>query len=374
LRFSLRTRRAIAHAALALALTACGGQALPAQPPTTPAQAPAGAAPVVAPTAPEAQAGYPAPTAAAEAGAPTAYPAPPDASNQGAPTAYPPPATAEAPAPATAQPSGQDATAAPSCLPPNQPIAPASQTLPPAAPPISRTVEAAIPRYGYRVVNTYPHDRSAFTEGLQYVDGALYEGTGLNGHSSLRKVELETGTVLQSHELAQAYFGEGIAIFGDKIFQLTWQSHVGFIYDKASFEQVGQFEYPTEGWGLTQDGSRLIMSDGTATLRFLDPDTLEQTGQIEVRDERGPVERLNELEYVRGEVYANVWRTDRLVRIHPQSGQVRAWVDLSGLLSPSDRDRPVDVLNGIAYDPASDRVFVTGKFWPRLFEIELVAR
>lgn len=228
------------------------------------------------------------------------------------------------------------------------------------------------PVYGYRVVNTYPHDRGAFTQGLVYHNGALYEGTGLRGQSTLRRVELETGIVLQLLPLPEAYFGEGIALFGDRIYQLTWQSNTGFIYDQESFDLLGMFFYPTEGWGLTHDGERLIMSDGTATVHFLDPETLEETGQIEVYDGQGPVTRLNELEYVQGEVYANVWQTDWIARIDPQSGRVVGWIDLHGLLSPEDYDQPVDVLNGIAYDAKDDRLFVTGKLWPKLFEIELV--
>jgi glutamine cyclotransferase len=249
----------------------------------------------------------------------------------------------------------------------------ASPTVAPTSPPTALPTAEPTPAVAsYQVINTYPHDPGAFTQGLVYEDGVLYEGTGLNGHSSLRKVALETGTVLQSHELAQEYFGEGIAIFGDKIFQLTWQSHVGFIYDKASFEQVGQFEYPTEGWGLTQDGSRLIMSDGTAMLHFLDPQTLQETGTVEVTDQGNPVKQLNELEYIDGQIYANIWQTDMIARIAPQSGQVLGWINLEGLLSPAERQPPTDVLNGIAYDAAGDRLFVTGKRWPKLFEIKLV--
>jgi len=272
-----------------------------------------------------------------------------------------------------AQPSAVSApAAAPSCLPPDQPIAPASQTIPPGAPPISRTVQSAIPRYGYRVVNTYPHDRGAFTEGLQYVDGALYESTGRNGASDLRRVALETGEVQQRCTLPEAYFGEGVTVLDEKIFQLTWQNHTGFVYARAGFTWQRSFTYPTEGWGLTHDGQRLIMSDGTATIHFLDPATLEETSHIDVYDDHGPVVLLNELEYVRGEIYANVWQTDQIARIDPQSGQVLGWIDLSGLLSAEDRNQPVDVLNGIAYDAARDRLFVTGKLWPKLFEIELV--
>jgi glutaminyl-peptide cyclotransferase len=232
---------------------------------------------------------------------------------------------------------------------------------------------SAVPVATYRVRNTYPHDPAAFTQGLVYEDGLLYEGTGLNGQSTLRKVELETGNVLQTHAISDTYFGEGITIFGDKIIQLTWQSQLGFVYDKATFAPLGEFHYPTEGWGLTHDGQRLIMSDGTATLHFLDPQTFQELGHLDIHDSSGPVVRLNELEYIHGEIYANIWQTDMIARISPQSGQVLGWIDLAGLLSPEERQPPADVLNGIAYDPASDRLFVTGKRWPKLFEIEVVA-
>jgi glutamine cyclotransferase len=245
-------------------------------------------------------------------------------------------------------------------------------TAPTSATPLEATPQPTPSVATYQVVNTYPHDPGAFTQGLVYEDGFLYEGTGLNGNSSLRKVALETGEVVQSHDLADEYFGEGIAIFGDKIMQLTWQSHIGFIYDKASFEQLGEFEYPTEGWGLTQDGSRLILSDGTATLRFLDPQTLQEMGAIEVRDAGSPVTQLNELEYIHGEIYANIWQTDFIARISPETGQVLGWINLAGLLSPEERQPPTDVLNGIAYDAAGDRLFVTGKRWPKLFEIKII--
>lgn len=228
------------------------------------------------------------------------------------------------------------------------------------------------PIYTYKVLKVYPHDPEAFTQGLVFVDGALYEGTGLEGRSSLRRVDLETGEVLQQYDLPTRYFGEGIAVLGQRIFQLTWRSRVGFVYGRAKFDKQREFPYATEGWGLTHDGKRLIMSDGTATLYFLGPDKLTQAGNVEVRDERGPVSRLNELEYVEGEVYANIWQTDRIARISPKTGQVLGWIDLRDLLSPADRVQQVDVLNGIAYDAAGKRLFVTGKWWPKLFEIELV--
>jgi glutamine cyclotransferase len=231
---------------------------------------------------------------------------------------------------------------------------------------------AEIPRYGYQVINTYPHDPTAFTQGLIYQDDIFYEGTGLVGQSTLRKVDPETGEVQQRYDLSPDFFGEGITIFGDKLYQLTWQSHVGFVYDKDSFELLQTFSYPTEGWGLTHDGERLIMSDGTANLYFWDPETLQEIDRVEVRDQQGqPITQLNELEYIEGEVYANVWRTDQIVRINPDTGQVLGWITLSGLLSTADLAQPVDVLNGIAYDAETERLFITGKWWPKLFEIEL---
>jgi glutamine cyclotransferase len=229
-----------------------------------------------------------------------------------------------------------------------------------------------IPVYSYNIVNTYPHDRDAFTQGLVFENGVLYEGTGLLRHSTLRRVELETGDILQIRELSDQFFGEGITIYGDEIIQLTWQSHIGFVYDKNSFELLQEFSYSTEGWGITHDGTRLIMSDGTSTLHFLDPQTFEEIGHVEVFDANGAVTRLNELEYVQGEIYANVWQTDWVARIAPETGRVVGWIDLGGLLSAEDLSQPVDVLNGIAYDAQTDRLFVTGKLWPKLFEIELI--
>ena len=254
------------------------------------------------------------------------------------------------------------------------PIASSPATTTPTSPPTaSSSTQGATPVYGYRVVNEYPHDPEAFTQGLVYENGIFYEGTGLTlGRSSLRKVALETGEVLQIHNLASELFGEGISVVGDRIWQLTWTNGIAFLYDKETFEQLDRVRYPTEGWGLTYDGERLIMSDGTATLYFRDPDTFELLGQVAVHDEQGPVVRLNELEYVEGLVYANIWQTNRIAIIDPAGGQVVAWIDLSGLLQLEDPAQPVDVLNGIAYDAANERLFVTGKLWPRLFEIELV--
>ena len=229
-----------------------------------------------------------------------------------------------------------------------------------------------IPVYTYKVVNTYPHDRNAFTEGLVFEDGVLYEGTGLRGYSNLRRVKLETGEILQICELPPQFFGEGVTVYGNKIIQLTWQSHIGFIYDKYSFKLLQEFNYPDEGWGIAHDGKHLIMSDGTATLHFLDPETFEEISQIEVSANNTPVTRINELEYIQGEIYANIWQTERIARIDPLTGQVIGWIDLKGILSPEDDSETVDVLNGIAYDLKNSRLFVTGKFWPKLFEIELI--
>jgi glutamine cyclotransferase len=262
-----------------------------------------------------------------------------------------------------------DTTAQPgSCLPDDLPVPSVSPSIshrPPEVPPAT---------FGYGVRNAYPHDRAAFTEGVAIDDGALYEGTGLNGQSELRRVDLPTGEVLQRCTLPPPYFGEGIAVVGDKIYQLTYVTHIGFVYDKHSFKLLDTFTYPTEGWGLAYDGQRLIMSDGSDTLRFWHPETLEEQGRLRVRDGDRAIDRINELEVVRGEIFANVWQTERIIRIDPQTGQVRGWIDMSGLLSPSDLAPPVDVLNGIVYDAEQDRLFVTGKFWPKLFEIELVAR
>ncbi len=228
------------------------------------------------------------------------------------------------------------------------------------------------PTYTYEIINTFPHDQKAFTQGLVFEDGVLYEGTGLNGRSTLRKVELETGNVLQMHQLLTKFFGEGITIYGDNIIQLTYKENVGFVYNKDAFELLREFNYPTEGWGITHDGRRLIMSDGTPTLYFLNPETFEQVGRIKVNDRNTPLLGLNELEYVKGQIYANIWPTERIAMIAPDTGSVTGWIDLKGLLTQQDYSQPVDVLNGIAYDKNNGRLFVTGKFWPKLFEIKLI--
>jgi glutamine cyclotransferase len=225
--------------------------------------------------------------------------------------------------------------------------------------------------YTYDVVNVYPHDQNAFTQGLVIEEGVLYEGTGLYGNSSLRRVELETGNVLQMYTLPNGFFGEGITVFGDRIIQLTWQSQTGFVYDNHSFDLLREFSYPTEGWGITHNGSVLIMSDGTATLYFLDPETFEKVGQVEVHDDE-PVTYLNELEYINGEVYANIWREDKIAIIDPHTGQVKGWIDLTGIYNQENSD-PNNVLNGIAYDTEGDRLFVTGKRWSQLFQIKIIA-
>ena len=226
----------------------------------------------------------------------------------------------------------------------------------------------------YRVVHTYPHDPHAFTQGLVFADGHLYESTGLNGHSSLRMVDLETGRTLQDFPVPSRYFAEGLTTWGTTLVQLTWQAHTGFVYDRFSFRQLRTFTYSGEGWGLTQDGKSLILSDGTADLRFLDPKTFQEVRRIAVKDKGTPVTQLNELEYVRGEIYANVWHSDRIARISPATGKVLGWIDLTGILPAGEQSTPEAVLNGIAYDAAHDRLFVTGKLWPKLFEIKVVAK
>ena len=248
--------------------------------------------------------------------------------------------------------------------------------------PTDSTNLAEIPTYTYEIVNAYPHDASSFTQGLVYHNGFLYEGTGQspyfspgnsrNGLSTLRKVALESGEVLQSIQLDRQYFGEGITIHENEIVQLTWISQIGFVYDLETFQFKREFVYTTEGWGITHDGARFVMSDGTASLYFRDTQSLNQAARSEVRDNNGTVWRLNELEHVKGEIYANVWQTNRIARINALTGRVVGWIDLTGLLSGEDQvNDPDAVLNGIAYDAETDRLFVTGKLWPKLFEIRL---
>jgi glutaminyl-peptide cyclotransferase len=227
------------------------------------------------------------------------------------------------------------------------------------------------PVVGYRVVASYPHDPSAFTQGLIFIDGKLYESTGNYGRSSLRRVDLETGRVEQEIRLAPNLFGEGLMDWRGRLVQLTWREQLGIIYDAKTFEQLETFQYQGEGWGLTHDERHWIMSDGTDELRFLDPETRAVTRRLPVRNGTRPMHRLNELEYIDGEIWANVWRSDHLVRIAPDSGQVTAVIDLTTLYPADERVSPEAVLNGIAHDTATNRLFVTGKYWPRLCEIQV---
>jgi glutamine cyclotransferase len=233
-------------------------------------------------------------------------------------------------------------------------------------------VTAARADDSYRIVHTYPHDPRAYTQGLLYIDGHLYESTGLEGRSSLRMDDLTTGRVLQSAAVPQQYFAEGLAASGSTLVQLTWQSRVGFVYDRFSFRLLHTFHYDCDGWGLTDDGKDLILSDGTAEIRFFDPATFREVRHIYVSDHGQPIDQLNELEYIHGQIYANVWHTDRIARISPESGRVLGWINLAGLLQPGEVSDPEAVLNGIAYDAAHDRLFVTGKLWPNLFEIKVI--
>ena len=231
----------------------------------------------------------------------------------------------------------------------------------------------SVSAFGFDVVNVYPHDHSAFTQGLEFRGGFLYEGTGLNGRSTLRKVDLKTGRILEQTELPRQFFGEGITVLNGRITQLTWQSHIGYVYDQRTFHLLKNFSYVGEGWGLANDGQVIYMSDGTPEIRCLEPGTLSEIRRFTVHEGSNRVEALNELEWVRGELFANVWQTDRVVRISPKDGRVLGWINLSGLLPTEDREG-ADVLNGIAYDSMGDRLFVTGKLWPKLFEIRLRSR
>jgi glutamine cyclotransferase len=228
---------------------------------------------------------------------------------------------------------------------------------------------------GYQVVHTFPHDPDAFTQGLVYVDGHLYESTGRNGKSSIRMVDLSTGRVLREYHLADKYFGEGLTDWAGELIQLTWKAELGFVYDRATFAWKRSFHYDGEGWGLTHDDKQLILSDGTPVIRFLDPQSFAEIRRISVTDEEGhPLAEINELEYIHGEIYANVWHTDQIVRISPRTGKVVGRIDLTGIIDKSELVDPDAVLNGIAYDAKGDRLFVTGKLWPKLFEIRVVHR
>jgi glutamine cyclotransferase len=228
--------------------------------------------------------------------------------------------------------------------------------------------------YTFKVVHVFPHDSQAFTQGLVYHDGFLYEGTGLNGRSSVRKVALETGTVVKQVELAPEFFGEGITVYKNEIVQITWQSQIGFVYSLSDFHLLRRFSYTGEGWGLATHGNEILMSDGSSEIRVLNAETFKEKRRIKVHDGAAPVTELNELEFVEGEIFANVWHTDRIARISPVTGRVLGWIDLKGILSPIYRAGPDAVLNGIAYDAQHKRLFVTGKLWPSIFEIQIVPK
>jgi glutaminyl-peptide cyclotransferase len=234
------------------------------------------------------------------------------------------------------------------------------------------TAVAQTPEYGYQVVHVYPHDPNAFTEGLEYRAGFLYESTGLKGHSWLRKEKLETGQVLQQIDLEPEYFGEGITILNQQIVQLTYMTEIGFVYDQSNFHVKRTFNYSGEGWALTNDGQNIYMDDGSAQIRVWDPTTLQEKRRMTVHDRGQPVINVNELEWVRGELYANIWQKDVIARISPADGRVLGWINLAGILPAADRTGNEDVLNGIAYDVLGNRLFVTGKLWPKLFEIKVV--
>jgi glutaminyl-peptide cyclotransferase len=239
------------------------------------------------------------------------------------------------------------------------------------APPPPPTTAAATPVYSYHVTQVYPHDTRAFTEGLVFVDGSLYESVGMNGESGLRKVNLVTGQIEQRLDLAPEYFGEGLAALNGKLYQLTWKNQKGFVYDLKTFKLEREFQYTGEGWGLATDGKLLIMSDGTDQIRFLDPETFTVRKTIHVTDQGAPVADLNELEWVKGEIFANVWKKNVVARVDPVTGAVRSWVNFAHILPASDANLRIDVFNGIAYDAQGDRLFVTGKYYPKLFEVKI---
>ncbi|GJM15974.1 MAG: glutaminyl-peptide cyclotransferase [Thermodesulfobacteriota bacterium] len=228
--------------------------------------------------------------------------------------------------------------------------------------------------YSYKVVNTFSHDPESFTQGLFLEDGILYESTGLNGKSAVKKIDLKTGKVIQSRNMQDKFFGEGLTIVNDKIFQITWRSKTGFVYDKDSLEILRTFSYKTQGWGITYDGKYLIISDGSEILYFMDPKSFVVVGKLEVYNDNGKVSKLNELEYIDGEIYANIWGKDLIARIDPKTGYVNSWIDLTGILSKEDRKGKEDVLNGIAYNPENNSLLVTGKLWPKIFEIKIIEK
>lgn len=241
---------------------------------------------------------------------------------------------------------------------------------PSSAPAAPASTASTMPAYSYEVVATYPHDPKAFTQGLQFADGILYETTGQEGESWVRKVDLASGAVQLQHDLADEFFGEGMVVWGDEIVTITWRSQKGFVFDKTTLAPKREWTYAGEGWGLTADDTRIFMSDGTSQIRIIDPATLQETSRIDVKMNGKPVDQLNELEYIKGEIWANVFQSDRIARIDPATGEVKGIIYLGGLLKPDER-RGADVLNGIAYDKAGDRIFVTGKYWPKLFEIRV---
>jgi glutaminyl-peptide cyclotransferase len=231
---------------------------------------------------------------------------------------------------------------------------------------------AAAPTLSYKVVARYPHSTDSYTEGFLYLNGLFYEGTGIAGHSALLAIEPETGKAVQKRDMPPEYFGEGIVDWGSNIYQWTWQHHICFVYDRFSLRTVKQFSYTGEGWGMTRTAKEIITSDGSATLRFRDPATFKETHHILVKDGTKTIDQLNELEFIKGEIYANVWHSDLVARISPRDGHVIAWIDLSGLLPDDQKINAESVLNGIAYDAQHDRLFVTGKQWPAVFEIKVV--
>ena len=238
---------------------------------------------------------------------------------------------------------------------------------------VALPVAAAVPTGGVEVVHAYPHDPGAFTEGLFYLNGELFESTGIPGQSNVRRVRLSDGVVLQQAQIDPKLFGEGIVNWGAEIVSLTWQDHIGYRWDRKALKQIKTFRYPGEGWALTQDGKHLIMSDGAAELRVLDPLTFKELKRIKVTADGRPVDQLNELEFVKGEILANIWQTTRIARIDPATGHVKAWIDLSALPEARGGGNPDAVANGIAYDKDHDRLFVTGKYWPHLYEVRLTA-